>query len=189
MTVKNLKFHSVKKKVPNTCLFFPLPILFWGFGEVRSCRCMRDNIIYGRHETTCRVCWRPVAPGALFLTLHQPGGCAYDWQYFLDGPKRRFAEIGLLFDLCWLHGFAAWCLVLVKYAICNKTNHKTWRVSYTLVMVWNIKELCVSSTFLLWTCASFWRLHAAHFSLSLVVTTSAIARGVSVGFKTESNTL
>jgi len=56
-------------------------------------------------------------------------------------------------------------------------------------MVWNIKELCVSSTFLLWTCGSFWRLRAAHFSLSLVVTTSAIERDVSVGFQTESNSL
>jgi hypothetical protein len=71
--------------------------------------------------------------------------------------------------LCRLGRFARRRLVLVKGGICNKTNHKTWRVLYTLVMVWNIKELCVFSIFLLWTRVSFRRLRDAHFSLQFVV--------------------
>jgi hypothetical protein len=174
---KPRSFTLLKKGYQIHVYFSPSLFYFEVLGRCGGCRCMRDNIIYGWHETTFRC-----AGGLLLLTLSfwrsiSQEDVRYDWQYFLDGPNRRLAEIRLLFDLCRLCSFAAWCLVLVKYAICNKTYHKTWRVSYTLVMVWNIKELCVSSAFLLWICGSFWRLHAAHFSLSLVVTTSAIARG------------
>jgi len=118
---KPRSFTPLKKKDPNTCLFFPFPILFWGFGEVWGCRCMRDNIIYGRHETfRC-------AGGLLLLALSF-------WRSISQEDVRMIDNIFWMVQSVVLQKYG-YCLICVDFTV---SQHDAW---YLLHMLFAIKRI------------------------------------------------